>query len=61
MASFGIPYQGSKSRIATWVVPNLPSSPVLVDLFAGEWRERMGRETGSAPPEADGARAALEA
>jgi hypothetical protein len=35
MAQYGIPYQGSKSRIAPWVVENLPSAPVLVDLFAG--------------------------
>ena len=33
--SYGIPYQGSKSKIAPWVVSNLPTSPVLVDLFAG--------------------------
>lgn len=38
---FGVPYQGSKSRIAQWVVGNLPSAPVLVDLFAGGYRERM--------------------
>lgn len=35
MARYGIPYQGSKSRIAPWVVENLPTAPVLVDLFAG--------------------------
>lgn len=35
MASYGIPYQGSKSKIAPWVVSNLPAAPVLVDLFAG--------------------------
>ena len=33
--SYGIPYQGSKSKIAPWVVSNLPAAPVLVDLFAG--------------------------
>lgn len=33
--SYGIPYRGSKSRIAKWVVGNLPAAPVLVDLFAG--------------------------
>jgi len=32
---YGVPYQGSKSRIAPWVVGNLPSSHTLVDLFAG--------------------------
>lgn len=35
VASWGIPYQGSKSRVAPWVVEHLPRSPVLVDLFAG--------------------------
>ena len=35
MANYGIPYQGSKSKIAPWVVEHLPSSDVLVDLFAG--------------------------
>lgn len=35
VANYGIPYQGSKSKIAPWVVEHLPSSDVLVDLFAG--------------------------
>lgn len=35
MASYGIPYQGSKSRIAEWVIDHLPVSDTLVDLFAG--------------------------
>ena len=30
-----MPYQGSKSRIAEWVVDVLPKSHTLVDLFAG--------------------------
>lgn len=30
-----MPYQGSKSRIAEWVVSILPPSHTLVDLFAG--------------------------
>ena len=33
--SYGLPWQGSKSRIAKWVVSNLPSGDVLIDLFAG--------------------------
>ena len=33
--SYGLPYQGSKSRIADWVVGNLPSAPVLVDIMCG--------------------------
>lgn len=32
---YGLPYQGSKSRIAKWVVDTLPKSHTLVDLFAG--------------------------
>ena len=32
---YGMPYQGSKSRIADWVVSVLPRSHTLVDLFAG--------------------------
>lgn len=32
---YGIPYRGSKSRIAEWVVEHIPSAPCLVDLFAG--------------------------
>ena len=32
---YGIPYQGSKSRIAEWVVSQLPPADTLVDLFAG--------------------------
>ena len=35
MARYGLPYQGSKSRIAEWVVGLLPPSHTLVDLFAG--------------------------
>ena len=35
MARYGLPYQGSKSRIAEWVVNLLPQSHTLVDLFAG--------------------------
>lgn len=32
---YGVPYQGSKSQIAEWVVSNLPRAETLVDLFAG--------------------------
>lgn len=32
---YGVPYQGSKSQIAEWVIDNLPEADVLVDLFAG--------------------------
>lgn len=32
---YGLPYKGSKSAIAEWVVSCLPASHTLVDLFAG--------------------------
>ena len=32
---YGIPYRGSKSRIAEWVISQLPPADTLVDLFAG--------------------------
>ena len=35
MARYGVPYRGSKSRIAPWVVKLLPSAETFVDLFAG--------------------------
>lgn len=35
MARYGVPYRGSKSRIAPWVVKRLPSAETFVDLFAG--------------------------
>ena len=31
----GLPYTGSKSRIAHWVIDNLPRGRVLIDAFAG--------------------------
>ena len=33
--SHGLPYTGSKSRIAHWVIDNLPRGRVLIDAFAG--------------------------
>ena len=33
--TLGLPYRGSKSRIAQWVIGHLPSAPMLVDVFAG--------------------------
>lgn len=33
--SFGLPYQGSKRRIAEAIINNLPSNHCFVDLFAG--------------------------
>lgn len=32
---YGVPYQGSKNKIADWVVDHLPDGKTLVDLFAG--------------------------
>ena len=34
-ASYGVSYQGSKNKIAAEVVYNLPSAPLLIDVFAG--------------------------
>ena len=33
--NYGLPYAGSKSRIAHWVIDNLPRERVLIDAFAG--------------------------
>lgn len=35
MKNYGVPYVGSKSRIAKWLIEQLPAAPVLVDAFAG--------------------------
>ena len=32
---YGLPYKGSKNGIAEWIVDNLPSADVFVDLFCG--------------------------
>ena len=32
---YGLPYQGSKSKIADWIIDNLPPAENLYDLFAG--------------------------
>ena len=34
-ASYGVSYKGSKNKIAAEVVYNLPSAPLLIDVFAG--------------------------
>ena len=33
--NYGLPYTGSKSKIAHWVIDNLPLGRVLIDAFAG--------------------------
>ena len=33
--NYGLPYTGSKSRIAHWVIDNLPRGRVLIDAFSG--------------------------
>lgn len=33
--SYGIPYKGSKSKVALWVISQLPKGKRLVDLFGG--------------------------
>ena len=35
MINYGLPYQGSKSAIAPWVISCLPPGDTLVDLFCG--------------------------
>lgn len=32
---YGLPYQGSKNKIAEWVISNLPKAEHFYDLFAG--------------------------
>ena len=33
--NYGLPYTGSKSKIAHWVIDHLPRGRVLIDAFAG--------------------------
>ena len=35
MRKYGVPYKGSKSKLAEWIVDILPPENTLVDLFAG--------------------------
>ena len=35
MKKYGLPYIGSKSAIADWVIDHLPPGGTLVDLFCG--------------------------
>lgn len=58
---YGVPYQGSKNKIAEWVVEHLPSGHTLVDLFAGgcevthaallagRWDRYIANDIGDAP------------
>lgn len=32
---YGLPYKGSKSKIADWVIDNLPENDTFVDVFFG--------------------------
>ena len=34
-ARYGLPFKGSKNKIATWIIDNLPSADVFCDLFCG--------------------------
>ena len=61
MATWGIPYQGTKSRLAPWIIDHLPAGPVLVDVFAGgcavthcalvsgKWDRVVANDVGDAP------------
>ena len=58
---YGVPYQGSKNKIAQWVISNLPSGDTLIDLFAGgcsithaailsgKWNRIVANDIGDAP------------
>ena len=58
---FGVPYQGSKNKIARWVIDNLPEDKIFVDLFAGgcavthaamlsgKWNKVIANDIGDAP------------
>ena len=58
---YGVPYQGSKNKIAEWVIDNLPEDEILVDLFAGgcavthaallsgKWDRIVANDIGDAP------------
>lgn len=58
---YGAPYQGSKNKIAQWVISNLPSGDTLIDLFAGgcavthaailseKWNRIVANDIGDAP------------
>ena len=58
---FGVPYQGSKNKIAEWIIDNLPEDEILVDLFAGgcavthaamlsgKWNKVIANDIGDAP------------
>lgn len=35
MKKYGLPYQGSKSKLAEWVLEHLPNAEHLYDVFAG--------------------------
>lgn len=35
MTRYGLPWMGSKSRYARWILSHIPREPILVDLFAG--------------------------
>lgn len=61
MINFGVPYQGSKQRIAPDIVRMLPSGEVFVDVFAGgcaithaallagRWERYMANDIGMGP------------
>ena len=58
---YGVPYRGSKNKIAQWVISNLPAGDTLVDLFAGgcavthaallsgKWNHIVANDIGDAP------------
>ncbi len=61
MARYGVPYQGSKSKLADWIVDLLPAGEILIDLMAGgcavthaallsdKWGKVIANDIGKAP------------
>lgn len=39
MKKYGMPYKGSKSKIAEKLIEKLPQAETFVDLFGGVWDE----------------------
>ena len=61
MARYGVPYQGSKSKLADWIIDLLPAGEILIDLMAGgcavthaallsdKWGRVIANDIGKAP------------
>ena len=38
--NYGMPYKGSKSKIAEWLIEQLPKAKHFYDLFGGGWCDK---------------------